>query len=92
MPRLARLDAPSVVHHVTIRGIVKGDVAANPNITDSDMMMQGLILSNRVLGNTNAPALLQRAIAYLLEESIDIFFIKITGTFCLKVCHHSCTM
>jgi len=31
-----------------------------------------LILSNRILGYVNAPALMQRAVSHLLEESVDI--------------------
>ena len=53
-----------------------GYVAANPNLTDKDMMLQGLVLSNRVLGYTCAPALMQRAVAQLLDESVDVSFYK----------------
>lgn len=49
-----------------------GYVAANPEMSDKDIIMNGLILCNRILGYVNAPALMQRAIAYLLEESVDI--------------------
>jgi aspartate aminotransferase len=49
-----------------------GYVAANPEITDKDMIMAGLILSNRILGYVNAPALMQRAVSRLLEENVDI--------------------
>ena len=49
-----------------------GYVAANPGMSDKDMTIEGLVLCNRVLGYVNAPALMQRAIAYLLEESVDI--------------------
>ena len=49
-----------------------GYVAANPEITDKEMLIAGLILSNRILGYVNAPALMQRAVSHLLEESVDI--------------------
>lgn len=49
-----------------------GYVAANPEITDKDMLVAGLVLSNRILGYVNAPALMQRAVSKLLEESVDI--------------------
>jgi aspartate aminotransferase len=49
-----------------------GYLAANPDISDKDMIISGLVLCNRCLGYVNAPALMQRAIPYLLEESVDI--------------------
>jgi len=49
-----------------------GYVAANPEMSDKDIIIKGLILCNRILGYINAPALMQRAIAYLLEESVDV--------------------
>jgi aspartate aminotransferase len=49
-----------------------GYVAANPEIADKDMVIAGLILSNRILGYVNAPALMQRAISRLLEENVDV--------------------
>lgn len=49
-----------------------GYVATNPEMSDKDIIMKGLILCNRILGYINAPALMQRAIAYLLEESVDV--------------------
>ncbi|MBN2059478.1 MAG: pyridoxal phosphate-dependent aminotransferase [Deltaproteobacteria bacterium] len=53
-----------------------GYIAANPDIIDRDIVMQGIVLSNRVLGYTNASALMQRAVALLMEESVDISFYK----------------
>jgi aspartate aminotransferase len=49
-----------------------GYLAANPDISDKDTIIAGLVLCNRCLGYVNAPALMQRAIPYLLEESVDI--------------------
>ena len=49
-----------------------GYLAVNPDISDKDIIIAGLILCNRCLGYVNAPALMQRAIPYLLEESVDI--------------------
>ncbi len=49
-----------------------GYAAANPEISDKKMIMAGMILSNRILGYVNAPAFMQRAVAHLLEESIEI--------------------
>ncbi|UCF85860.1 MAG: pyridoxal phosphate-dependent aminotransferase [Desulfobacteraceae bacterium] len=49
-----------------------GYLAANPDISDRDMIVGGLVLCNRILGYVNAPALMQRVISHLLEESVDI--------------------
>ncbi len=49
-----------------------GYAAANPDISDKKMIMAGLILSNRILGYVNAPAFMQRAIPYLLDESVEV--------------------
>ncbi len=49
-----------------------GYVAAHPEISDKPLMTAGLVLSNRILGFVNAPALMQRAVAALLNESVDV--------------------
>lgn len=49
-----------------------GYAALNPEISDKGMIMGGMVLCNRILGYVNAPALMQRAISFLLEESVDI--------------------
>lgn len=49
-----------------------GYAAANPRITDKSLMTAGMVLCNRVIGYVNAPALMQRAVAGLLEDSVDI--------------------
>lgn len=49
-----------------------GYAAVHPEISDKAMVMAGMVLCNRVLGYVNAPAMMQRAIARLLEESVDI--------------------
>jgi len=49
-----------------------GYVAANPDMSDKNMVIAGLVLCNRVLGYVNAPALMQRAIPFLLRDSVDI--------------------
>lgn len=53
-----------------------GYVAINPDIQEKEMVASGLILSNRILGFVNAPALMQRAIPLLLDASVDISFYK----------------
>jgi aspartate aminotransferase len=49
-----------------------GYAAVNPAISDKGMIMGGMILCNRVLGYVNAPAFMQRAVARLLRDSVDI--------------------
>ena len=49
-----------------------GYAAVNPDVTDKATVIAGMILCNRILGYVNAPALMQRAISLLLEESVDI--------------------
>ncbi|HOP48703.1 MAG TPA: pyridoxal phosphate-dependent aminotransferase [Desulfobacteraceae bacterium] len=49
-----------------------GYVAAHPDILDRQIVMAGLVLCNRILGYVNAPALMQRAVSHLLEDSVDI--------------------
>ena len=49
-----------------------GYIAVNPNSTDLQQLMAGLVLSNRILGFVNAPALMQRVVAQLVDESVDV--------------------
>lgn len=49
-----------------------GYAALNPEMSDKAMIAGGMVLCNRILGYVNAPALMQRAVSYLLEESVDV--------------------
>ena len=49
-----------------------GYAAVNPEMSDKGAIVGGMILCNRVLGYVNAPAFMQRAVARLLEDSVDI--------------------
>lgn len=49
-----------------------GYLAANPAMDDVGLFMEGAVFCNRVLGFVNAPALMQRLVAILQEESVDI--------------------
>ena len=49
-----------------------GYAAVNPNMSDKKTIMNGMILCNRVLGYVNAPSIMQRAVADLLEETVDV--------------------
>ncbi|HPJ38148.1 MAG TPA: pyridoxal phosphate-dependent aminotransferase [Spirochaetota bacterium] len=49
-----------------------GYIAVSPNCSDLTQLMAGLVLSNRILGFVNAPALMQRVVAELIDESVDV--------------------
>ena len=49
-----------------------GYLAANPNMNEVALFMEGAIFSNRVLGFVNAPALMQRLVTGLQRASVDI--------------------
>ncbi|MDY0213575.1 MAG: pyridoxal phosphate-dependent aminotransferase [Desulfuromonadaceae bacterium] len=49
-----------------------GYLALNPAMEDVHLFIEGAIFSNRVLGFVNAPALMQRLITGLQNESVDI--------------------
>ncbi len=49
-----------------------GYAAAHPDISDKAEIVQGMVLCNRIIGFVNAPALMQRAVAALLNESVDV--------------------
>lgn len=49
-----------------------GYLAANPAMTHVELFVEGAIFCNRTLGFVNAPALMQRLVAKLQQESVDI--------------------
>lgn len=49
-----------------------GYIAANPLMTHVDLFMEGAIFCNRTLGFVNAPALMQRLVSKLQNESVDV--------------------
>jgi aspartate aminotransferase len=49
-----------------------GYLAANPEMDDISLFMEGAVFCNRVLGFVNAPALMQRLVAGLQKESVDV--------------------
>ena len=49
-----------------------GYLAACPDMVNVDLFMEGAIFCNRVLGFVNAPALMQRLVAKLQHESVDV--------------------
>lgn len=57
---------------LSIPGERIGYIAVNPLCENLDLLMSGLILSNRILGFVNAPGLMQRVVAMLPEISVNI--------------------
>ncbi|NTW06127.1 MAG: pyridoxal phosphate-dependent aminotransferase [Peptococcaceae bacterium] len=53
-----------------------GYIAINPQITPLDLLIESLIFCNRTLGFVNAPALMQRLICKLQQETVDIALYK----------------
>ncbi len=49
-----------------------GYIAVSPKAEDIGLLMEGLVFCNRTLGFVNAPALMQRLVAGLQRESVDI--------------------
>ena len=49
-----------------------GYLAANPRMDTAMQFMEGAVFSNRVLGFVNAPALMQRLVSKLQDESVNI--------------------
>jgi len=49
-----------------------GFIAVSPEIHGKEDLINGLIYSTRILGFVNAPALMQRIVACLTEEKVDV--------------------
>jgi aspartate aminotransferase len=64
--------ATSFSKNLSLPGERIGYIALHPQAADSDLLLAGMILCNRILGYVNAPALMQRAVVMLLEEKADI--------------------
>ncbi len=64
--------ATSFSKDLSLPGERIGYAAVHPEVTDKQLVIGGMVLSNRTLGYVNAPALMQRAIARLLTERVDI--------------------
>lgn len=57
---------------ISIPGERIGFVAVNPRATYREALLNGLALTNRILGYVNAPALMQRVVACLQGMSVEI--------------------
>ena len=49
-----------------------GYIAVSPRCADADELFEGMAMCTRNLGYVNAPALMQRAVAELLDEKCDV--------------------
>lgn len=56
---------------LSIPGERLGFLAINPAAADKDLFLAGAIMSNRILGFVNAPALMQRVVAAVQGKSVD---------------------
>ncbi|HJV66734.1 MAG TPA: pyridoxal phosphate-dependent aminotransferase [Geomonas sp.] len=77
VPNIFRYVANSVIvtshsKDLALPGERIGYLAANPRMKGVDQFMEGAVFANRVLGFVNAPALMQRLVADLQHESVDI--------------------
>lgn len=64
--------ATSFSKDLSLPGERIGYAALNPEMEERELISAGLVLSNRILGFVNAPALMQRAVNSLLGVSIDV--------------------
>lgn len=61
---------------LSIPGERLGYIAVCPDMEDLDATIEGLVLSNRILGYVNAPALMQRAVKTCLRNVVDVSIYK----------------
>ena len=64
--------ATSYSKDLSLPGERIGWLATNPKADDVENLVDGQILCNRILGFVNAPALMQRVVARLQGESVDV--------------------
>ncbi len=64
--------ASSFSKDLAIPGERIGYLGISPNIKNTEILMDGLVFANRVLGFVNAPAFMQRAIANILFNTVNI--------------------
>jgi aspartate aminotransferase len=77
VPSLFDIYANSIVvtsfsKNLSLPGERIGYVAVHPDIADKGILMAGMTLCNRILGYVNAPGLMQRTVAELLEDTADV--------------------
>ena len=68
--------ATSFSKDLSLPGERLGYIAVNPGVSDKAATIDGLVLSNRILGFVNAPALIQRAVRSVLRDIVDVSVYK----------------
>ena len=68
--------ATSFSKDLSLPGERLGYIAVNPGVSDKAATIDGLVLSNRILGFVNAPALIQRAVRGVLRDIVDVSVYK----------------
>lgn len=66
------LVANSFSKSLSIPGERIGYLAVNPEAAHKSSIIKAAILANRILGFVNAPALMQRVIMHVLDETVDV--------------------
>ena len=66
------LIATSCSKDLSIPGERIGWIAVNPDAADFDELFGALVMCNRILGFVNAPALMQRAVAAVINDTADM--------------------
>lgn len=61
---------------LSLAGERLGYVAVSPRMNELSLTMDGLILTNRILGFVNAPALIQRTVKNVLRDVVDVSVYK----------------
>jgi len=77
VPPILRIFPNSIVvtsasKELSLAGERIGYIAVGPGVRDKNDLIEGLILSTRILGFVNAPALMQRVLAHCIDISVDI--------------------
>jgi aspartate aminotransferase len=81
VPSILRAYANSIVvtsfsKDLSLPGERLGYIAMNPKMDEAEVTANGLVLSNRILGFVNAPALMQKAVKNVLREIVDVSVYK----------------
>jgi aspartate aminotransferase len=61
---------------LSLAGERLGYIAVSPRMNELSLTMDGLILTNRILGFVNAPALIQRTVKDVLRDIVDVSVYK----------------
>ncbi|MHB8068590.1 MAG: pyridoxal phosphate-dependent aminotransferase [Desulfobaccales bacterium] len=77
--------ATSFSKDLSIPGERLGYAAVSPRAAGRGEIFAGLVLANRILGFVNAPALMQRVVAQLLEVSVDVGYYARRRDLCSEV-------